>query len=165
MRIMVIYDSLYGNTAKIAQAISNEFSDIHGAEEDVQLHTISEIEPGLLVGLDLLIVGSPTHKFRPSPTTSAFLKSLSKNALKGTKVAAFDTRFTEEEIDSTGWFFSAMVGVFGFAAEPIANRLQKKGGELAIPAEGFYVDGFEGPLSEGELERAAEWARQILPVR
>jgi flavodoxin len=162
---MVIYDSLLGNTAKIAQAISNELSDTHSAEEDVELHRNSEIEPGLLEGFNLLIVGSPTHKFRPPPTTSAFLNSISKNALKGTKVAAFDTRFTEEEIDSTGWFFSAMVGILGFAAEPIANKLQKKGGELAIPAEGFYVDGFEGPLSEGELKRAAEWARQILPVK
>ena len=38
----------------------------------------------------------------------------------------------------------------------------KKGGELALPAEGFYVEGSEGPLKEGELERAADWARQIL---
>jgi hypothetical protein len=35
------------------------------------------------------------------------------------------------------------------------------GGELAIPPEGFYVADAECPLVEGELERAAEWARKI----
>jgi hypothetical protein len=57
---------------------------------------------------------------------------------------------------------SNLVNVFGYAAKPISDRLEKKGGELAVPPEGFYVDGTEGPLTEGELERAADWARQIL---
>jgi hypothetical protein len=54
------------------------------------------------------------------------------------------------------------VKIFGYAAQPIADRLQKKGGELAVPPEGFYVGDTEGPLFEGELERAADWAKQIL---
>ena len=53
------------------------------------------------------------------------------------------------------------VKLFGYAAEPIAARLEKKGGELAVPPEPFYVGGTEGPLLEGELERAEDWARQI----
>jgi hypothetical protein len=39
--------------------------------------------------------------------------------------------------------------------------LKKKGGQLVAPYEGFYVDGMKGPLIAGELERAAEWAKQI----
>jgi hypothetical protein len=38
----------------------------------------------------------------------------------------------------------------------------KKGGELIAPPEGFFVQGTEGPLKEGELERASDWAKQIL---
>jgi hypothetical protein len=57
---------------------------------------------------------------------------------------------------------SKLVNVFGYAAKPISDRLEKKGGELVVSPEGFYVDGTEGPLTEGELERAADWARQIL---
>ena len=49
--------------------------------------------------------------------------------------------------------------LFGYAAKPIADRLKKKGGELTIPPEGVYVKGTEGPLKEGELERAADWLR------
>lgn len=54
-----------------------------------------------------------------------------------------------------------MVKIFGYAAEPIARQLMKKGGTLALPPEGFYVKASEGPLKDGELDRAAAWARQI----
>jgi hypothetical protein len=57
------------------------------------------------------------------------------------------------------------VRTFGYAAKPIARSLTKKGGELHLPPEGFYVQGMEGPLVEGELERAEDWARQILDVQ
>jgi hypothetical protein len=75
-------------------------------------------------------------------------------------VAAFDTRFTETEIGRVR-ILAFFVSLFGYAAEPIASRLQKKGGNLAVPPEGFYVGGTEGPLLEGELERAAAWAREV----
>jgi hypothetical protein len=53
------------------------------------------------------------------------------------------------------------VSIFGYAAEPIADRLQKKGGTLVTPPEGFYVGDTEGPLLDGELERATAWAQDI----
>ena len=48
------------------------------------------------------------------------------------------------------------------AAGPIAKRLAKKAGELVVPPKGFFVAGTEGPLKEGELERAVDWAGRIL---
>jgi hypothetical protein len=84
--------------------------------------------------------------------------------LHGVKVAAFDTRATEEELHSHGFILSKLVDVFGYAAEPIGDKLESKGGEPVLPPEGFYVEGTEGPLTEGELERAADWARHILAV-
>lgn len=162
MKAMVIYDSVFGNTAQIAQAISNGLSNAPAAPQDVELRRVGDVKPEQLAGLNLLFVGSPTRGFRPTPATSDFLKSIPKNALQGVKVAAFDTRFTEEEINSQGFLLSKLVNVFGYAAKPISDRLEKKGGELVVPPEGFYVDGTEGPLTEGELERAADWARQIL---
>jgi flavodoxin len=53
----------------------------------------------------------------------------------------------------------------GYAAKPIADKLKKKGGKLVLPPEGFFVQGSEGPLKEGEVERAAEWAKQLLAAR
>ena len=50
----------------------------------------------------------------------------------------------------------------GYAAEPIAKGLKRKGGDQRLPPEGFYVADTEGPLKEGELERAAEWAQRVV---
>ena len=108
----------------------------------------------------MLIVGSPTQRFRPLPAVTALLKSIPDNGLNGVKVAAFDTRFPESEIEKNR-ILAFFVRIFGYAAKPIADRLEKKGGDLVAPPEGFYVGGVEGPLLEGELERAADWARQV----
>jgi hypothetical protein len=55
-----------------------------------------------------------------------------------------------------------MVSVFGYAAKPIADRLVRKGGELVGEPMGFIVLDAEGPLKEGELERAASWAEGLV---
>lgn len=108
----------------------------------------------------MLIVGSPTRQFRPTAAISNFLKRIPKNGLKGIKIAAFDTRFTMSVIEESR-VLPFFVRLFGYAAKPISDRLKKKGGELIIPPEGFFVKGVEGPLKEGELERAASWAKEI----
>jgi len=54
------------------------------------------------------------------------------------------------------------VRLFGYAAKPIAEKLKGKGGKPTIPPEGFFVKGMEGPLEEGEIERATSWAKEIV---
>ena len=157
MEAIVAYDSAYGNTEQVAHAIGSAL----GSQEDVATLRVGDLTPERLASVSLLVVGCPTQKFSPTGATTRLLKSIPKDGLKGVKVAAFDTRFTEAEIEKVK-VLAFLVRLFGYAAEPIADRLQKKGGELAVPPEGFYVDGTEGPLTEGELERAADWARQIL---
>jgi len=161
MGAMVVYDSVFGNTEQIAQAIGNAL----GSQEDVEILRVGNVKPEQLTGLKLLIVGSPTRGFRPTPAISNLLKSIPKNGLKGVKVAAFDTRFTMDEIESSVFILPILVNIFGYAAKPISDRLKRKGGELIIPPEGFFVEGSEGPLKEGELERAANWAKQIIATQ
>jgi hypothetical protein len=60
-------------------------------------------------------------------------------------------------------FFVKLAGN-AYAAKPIADALKKKGGKLMLTPEGFYVKGMEGPLLEGEIERAAAWAGQIIAL-
>jgi flavodoxin len=159
MKAMVVYDSGYGNTEKIAQAIGQAL----GPPEDVEIVRVGDVQPEQVTGVPLLIVGSPTQKFRPTGATTSFLKAIPQNGLQGVKVAAFDTRFPESEIERVR-ILAFFVRIFGYAAKPIADRLEKKGGELVVPPEGFFVEGTEGPLQEGELERAAGWAKQIMEV-
>jgi flavodoxin len=157
---MVVYDSQFGNTGQIAQAIG----DTLGSQDDVEIIRVSDVGPEQLAGLGLLIVGSPTQKFRPTAATTNLLKGIPKSGLKGVKVAAFDTRFTMSEIEKSS-VLPFFVRMFGYAAKLISDKLEGKGGEVVMPPEGFYVEGVEGPLQEGELERAADWARQIIAAQ
>ncbi len=157
MKAMVAYDSMFGNTRKIAEAIGEAL----GPQEDVEIVQVGEVKPEQLAGLTLLIVGSPTQRFSPTGATTRFLKGIPKNGLEGVKVAAFDTRFPESQIERIR-ILAFFVRIFGYAAKPIADRLEGRGGELAVPPEGFYVSDTKGPLLDGELERAADWAKQII---
>jgi hypothetical protein len=89
-----------------------------------------------------------------------FLKSIPGDGLKGVRVAAFDTRLSLNDIESSA--FRLIIKTGGFAAKHIADRLKKCGGNLILPPEGFLVKDMEGPLLDGELERAADWARQTI---
>jgi flavodoxin I len=154
MKNIVIYDSFFGNTEQIAQSIAQALGDA----AEVGCFKVSEVNLDQLAGLEFLIVGSPTRGFQASEATTAFLKSLPAGALKGIKTAAFDTRLSLNDIESSAVRFIVKTG--GYAARRIGEMLKKKGGELVVPPEGFFVRGEQGPLVEGELERAAEWARR-----
>ena len=145
MKILVVYDSVYGNTVHIARAIGGAIND------DVKVLHVGEASPLDLEGTNLLIIGAPTQAGRPTPAMQDFLKTVPKSAIRDMKIAAFDTRIPVK------W-----VGIFGYAAGRIAKALQKKGGVLAADPEPFFVNGTEGPLREGELERAAAWAQDLM---
>lgn len=157
MKAMVVYDSAYGNTEQLARAMGEAL----GALGDVEVQKVSDAEPERMGQADLLIVGSPTQKFRPTAAMTGFLKRIPDKGLQGVKVAAFDTRFTEDDIKKVR-ILAFFVHLFGYAAGPMAERLLRKGGSLALPAEAFYVADTEGPLLDGELERAKEWARSLV---
>jgi flavodoxin len=154
MKTLVVYDSFFGNTERIAQAVGEALGS------DVAVLRVTAVRPEHVTGLELLVVGSPTRAFSPTPEITRFLGSLPPHSLKGIKVAAFDTRIAPDDITSR--VLLALVKLLGYAAKPIAEKLQKKGGKLLLPPEGFCVQGSEGPLKEGEAERAAEWAKQLL---
>jgi hypothetical protein len=54
------------------------------------------------------------------------------------------------------------IGPFGYAAPRIAQSLERSGGHLLAPPAGFVVEGIKGPIREGELERAAAWAKGLI---
>ena len=145
MRVLVIYDSVYGNTEQIARAIGGAIAN------DAKVLHAREAEPSELQGIDLLIAGAPTQGGRPTQAMQDFLKRVSEADTKGMNVATFDTRI------SAKW-----VGIFGYAAGRIAKNLKKKGGTLLLDPEPFFVEGTQGPLKEGELERAATWAQEVI---
>jgi flavodoxin len=144
MNTLVVYDSVHGNTEKIARVIGGAISG------EVQVLHAKQADASGLAAFDLVILGAPTHGGRPSPAMQEFLGKVPASAWQGKKVASFDTRVP-------AWW----VKIFGFAAPRMARKLSKLGATLAAPAEGFFVKGTEGPLTEGEEERAAAWAKEV----
>jgi len=147
MKALIVYDSVYGNTEKIARAMAEAITP----SSDVKVLRVGEANPSEMESIDLVIVGSPTHAGRPTPAVQDFLNKVTQQSLKGIQVAAFDTRVT-----------SKFAKIFGNAAGRMGRHLTKKGGVLIVSPENFFVTGREGPLKEGELERAAAWAKGIL---
>lgn len=155
--ILIIYDSVFGNTAKIAQAMARALED----HQEVDLRLVGEVFPEHLDGVKTLIVGSPTRQFKATGALDQFLKQIPSGGLTSVNVAAFDTRMTPEDIRKNK-FLAIMVKFFGYAAEKIAKQLILLGGNEVVSPQGFLVTGMEGPLVEGELERAADWALKTI---
>ncbi len=155
MKVLVIYDSVFGNTEQVARAIGAAL----GAPEEVPVLQVGSVTPAHLSGVEVLFVGSPTRGFKPTPAITDFLAALPADALNGVRAAAFDTRIPLESIKNR--FFRWIVKQGGYADKLIAKALAARGASLPIPSGGFIVLESEGPLQEGELERAAAWAKTI----
>ena len=152
MTALVVYDSLYGNTETIAEAIAS-------AVLDAEVHRLFEVDPAALPAADLLVVGSPTQGGQPTAATRDWLARLPAGSLTRTRVGAFDTRLAKSD---HGFLLGALMNVIGFAAPRILKQLESRGGRPAAAAEGFVVAGREGPLQAGELQRAGGWASGLV---
>lgn len=146
MKSMVIYDSEYGNTRQLAEAIAEEL-EVVGA---VEVRRAGDGPLSLPSDVALLVVGGPTQVHRVSPRLRAYLETLASGSLAGILAATFDTR-------SHGLLF-----LTGAASRGIAKLLKHKGARTVVGPESFIVEGSRGPLADGEEERARAWAREIL---
>jgi flavodoxin len=138
MKIIVVYDSKFGNTARLARAIATRLA--------ARTLSASDATPIDLETADMLFVGGPTQAHGISPTLRRLLEEVPKGALQGVRAAAFDTRLDRPR------------ALTGAAAKGLTKRLRQKGASVLAPGESFLVSGSEGPLAEGELERATGWA-------
>ena len=139
MKALVIYDTTFGNTKKIAEAISETLVAASIA--------VSEVRADELPSYDLIVVGSPILGWKPSEKTIAFLGSLRAGQLEKVKAAAFDTR--------------VKMFIHGDAAGKISKALAAAGAQMVTGPQAFHVKGKEGPLFEGEIENAKSWAELI----
>lgn len=151
MKVLIVYDSYFGNTEKIARAMSNAFNQ----DDQIIIKRAADVQKEERENLDWLIVGSPTRGFNPTQAINDFIQELASVNLKDTKAIVFDTRADVKQINNG--FLTVMVKLFGYAAKKMAFRLQKQGARLVLEPQGFFVKDQEGPLFEGEEERALKW--------
>lgn len=141
MKALVIFDTNFGNTKMIAEAIAKEL------DNDTKAISVSDFNVKDLEGLELIVVGSPIIGWRPSEKMGKFLDSLTKGQLKGIKAIAFDTR--------------VKLFIHGDAAGKISKKLNEAGAEIIAKPMAFFVKGKEGPLFDGEIEKAMQWAKGL----
>ena len=161
MRSLVVYESWFGNTRRIAEEIAAALAH----EGQVDLVTVDEHLPSL-EDVDLLVVGAPTHihglsskRSREGALTQGghgergigmrgWIEAL-PNGAQGPRFAAFDTRAHKPVL------------LVGSAARGIARRMRERGYAPAAEPESFFIEGTPGPLEDGELERAGDWGRRL----
>jgi flavodoxin len=164
MRALVVFESAFGNTQKIARAVAEGIS-LHVPADTVE---VGGAPTDLEGEIAILVVGGPTQAF--SMSRSSTRQQAAKQAgpdmvskgigirewlmrvkgiPPGTPAAAFDTRFKKPK-----W----LTGSAGKAAD---KRLRELGCRMAAPAQSFFVDQTAGPLLEGELARAREWGERL----
>jgi flavodoxin len=154
MKILVVYDSMFGNTQKVAEAIGSELKK----KSETTIMPVGIVNEDQLNSVDLLVLGSPTHGGQATEKIREFIRNISGKKHKNLKAAVFDTRFEKE---SHGLFLKIVMKVFGFAANKMATTLEKNGIRV-VDIEGYIVEGKEGDLKKGELERARKWVNSIL---
>jgi flavodoxin len=147
MKALVVYFSKFGNTQRVAEAIAGTLAP----KVAVELLHSDHVNVSVLNGVDLVIMGSPTHKMNLPKAVRPVFETLPKRALKGVAIAAFDTSY------KMSWLLNGFT-----AGKRLDQKLRKLGGKRVLPPEIFLVTGREGPLFEGEIARAKDWARSVL---
>lgn len=147
MKTLVVYFSKFGNTQQVAEAIAIRMQ----AQGPVQTISSDELTVDDLQEVDLVVMGSPTHNMNLPKAVKPVFERLPRRVLPGTPVAAFDTSY------KMSWWLNHFT-----ASKRLARKLRKLGGKLVVPPEIFHVMEREGPLYEGEIERAQVWATSIL---
>jgi flavodoxin len=156
----VVYESMFGNTEKIARSIAGALWDSF----DVTVAEVSSMPRAQ--GMDLIVIGGPTHAFgmsRPATREQAMAQGAERPEgadlglreyldrsprLPGVAAAAFDTKIDKPFVP-------------GSAAHRAQRRLRRLGCRIVLPAESFLVTDTRGPLKDGEEKRARAWGAAL----
>jgi len=170
MHALVVFESMYGNTRAIAEAIAAGLS----TRVPVEVREVGVAPDTIDAEVSLLVVGGPTHAHgmsKPASRQSAASRADTERGIESTStglgewraglamapsnlaVAAFDTRIKGPAI------------LWGSAAKSAEGQLRKAGAHVVTPSQSFFISGPRGPVYEalaaGELDRARRWGEQL----
>lgn len=157
MRYLVVYESAFGNTREVAEAVAA------GLGQDAEVVDVGSAPPLAELDVDLLVVGGPTHAFGmsrpqtredaagrgghpPSTGIREWLEAADRHSLR---VATFDTHTRKPNFPGT-------------ASKAAARQLRALGCTLVADPEKFWVHGDQGPLLDGEQDRARQWGAGLI---
>ena len=165
MRALVVYETIWGNTGELANAIADGLRTGAGVEV---VDVVEAVDAPAAVDpeVDLLVVGGPTHAFSMSTGStrdSARQQGATRIPARGIRewlgelaspaspiaVATFDTRTVHPRLP-------------GSAAKKALKQLVAKGFRPVDKAHTFGVHGYSGPIADGELDQAREWGASLV---
>jgi flavodoxin len=152
MNALVVYHSQYGNTRQVAEAVASAIAAAFKDGSSARTLSADRLSAAELQDVDLVVMGTPTHKMNLPQAVRPVFERLPRRILRGVPVAAFDTSYR----------MAAFLARFT-AAKRVDRKLRKLGGKRLAPPETFHVhEHHEGPLYDGETERAEAWAASLL---
>jgi hypothetical protein len=165
MSAIVVYESIYGNTRAVAKAVAEGLGD-------AALLSVSDAMAGLQP-TEILVVGGPTHMHGLSSARSRRMavEAAQEDGTPTVEPGAADGPGLRTWLRQLAWADGARAASFdtrldkaplltGVAARGIARRLERRGYDV-LGSESFRVEDAEGPLADGELERARAWGARL----
>jgi hypothetical protein len=163
MRALVVFESMFGNTEAVARAVAEGLE----SRFDVEVAEVGHAPPAVPDDVDFLVAGAPTHAFglsrrstRENAAHQAHAAVVSQSIglrewlaglpeRPGALAAVFDTRIDRPRLP-------------GSAAAAATRRLRKLGYRVVVASvASFYVTEVEGPLVQGQVERARAWGERL----
>ncbi|MBD8013051.1 flavodoxin family protein [Microbacterium sp. Re1] len=162
MRALVVYETMFGNTRKIAEAIADGMRD----SAHVDLVEVTDAPDDISDAVDLLVVGGPTHAFSMSRYSTR-----QEAAHRGGRVADLPRGIRDWLSDLPSGESKPIFVAFdtrvdmplmpGAASRSATRAARRKGFTHTAAPESFLVEGYEGPLVDGELDRARQWGHSL----
>ena len=147
MKAIVVFDTSYGNTKTIAEAITETLKE-SGIEVDA--FYVKDVKKLSAKDYNFLVLGSPTKFGTMSFAVKGFLGKVKREEWMNKPFAAFDTE-NPENVEKKQ----------GSAAEKMAEKLKEKKMSQLLPVLKALVHEMKGPLVEGEIERTKEHAKSL----
>ena len=145
-KVIVVFESKYGNTKLVAETIVGGMREVSGIE--TVLSEVKEVDLNQLTGFDAILAGSPNHMGSATRSIRKFIDKLGKLNLEGKLAAVFDTYLGRD---------------FEKAVKKMEKQIREKvpGLKLAAPGLSIRVEGMKGPITEGELPKCKEFGTKI----
>lgn len=146
VKVLVVYDTMHGNTKLVAEAIVDGLEGVDGIETVIR--DVEELKLDDIPDFDVVLIGSPNHMGGPVRGINRFIDRLGGLDIKRKKAAVFDTY---------------LGGDFNKAVSKMEARVRNKapGLELISPGLSVRVEGMRGPVADGELHKCRDFGEKI----
>jgi len=148
MKVLIAYDTKYGNTKKAAELITDGINSVEGNETII--NNIKDIDLSKDETYELILIGSPNQYASPTKTIKQFINKLSEAPLRGNSFAVFDTYQLSKH--------------FEIAVKKMEKQISESMPDLikASPGLSIRVGGARGPILEEGLPKCREFGIKLV---